>query len=69
MISPLFAMPPPEVFAVMRVGVVLAIIAIGVFVTLTANKKRGVQSERTRRTGLGLLAVICGPLLGAVSRP
>ena len=65
MVAPLFAMPPPQAFTAMRVGIVLVLLTIGIFVKVTASKKRGPHSERNRRAGLGLLAIICGPLAGA----
>ena len=65
MVAPLFALPPPQALTAMRVGIVLVLLTIGIFVKVTASKKRGPRSERNRRAGLGLLAIICGPLAGA----
>jgi hypothetical protein len=65
MVLPLFAMPPPGTFETQVTGVLLVILMIGAFVTLTAKRKREPRAERNRRAGLGLLAICCGPLAGA----
>jgi len=63
MIVPLFAMPPPEVLWVSAVGFMLVLLLVCLFVT--ATRARGKRSESDRRAGLGLLAIFCGPLIGA----
>jgi len=66
MIVPLFAMPPDEALFVqilLAIGLLLALLIAGLFVT--ATRTRGKRSEQDRRAGLGLMAILCGPLVGA----
>jgi len=63
MIVPLFAMPPPGVLLVSAVGIWLVLLIAELFVT--ATRTRGKRSEQRRRAGLGILAILCGPLIGA----
>ncbi len=65
MISLPFALNPPEVYDAMGIGVLLVILMIGLFVKLTAKSPHKLHNERNRRVGLGILALICGPLAGA----
>ncbi len=52
MVVPLFA-----------TGFVLLLLIVGLFVTVT--KSRGMRSEQERRAGLGLMAILGGPVVGA----
>jgi MFS family permease len=65
MVSPLFGLNPPNVYSGMVIGVVVVAIVVGIFVMATAKKDHKAQNERNRRAGLGLLAIICGPIAGA----
>ncbi len=60
---PLFAMPPSGVLKVSAVGCALVLLIAGLFVR--ATRTRGKRSEQKRRAGLGVLAIFCGPLVGA----
>jgi MFS family permease len=63
---PLFAMPPPsDVGLVLPLGFVLVLLIVDLFVDATARKSRGPKHEQNRRAGLGLMAILCGPLVGA----
>ena len=63
MVVPVFAMPPPSVLLVWPIGFLLVLLIAGLFVN--ATKIRGKRSEQNRRAGLGLAAILCGPLVGA----
>jgi hypothetical protein len=63
MVAPLFAMPPPYVLLSLPICFLLVLLIAGPF--LTAAKTRGTRCEQDRRAGLGLLAILCGPLVGA----
>jgi hypothetical protein len=60
MIGPLFAMPPPSWGLSFATGLLVVFVASTVFVRASASGK----NERNRRAGLGLLAIIGGPLIG-----
>jgi prolipoprotein diacylglyceryltransferase len=63
MVAPLFAMPPPYVLLFLPIGFLFVLLIAGLFLTATrARRKRG---EQNRRAGLGLMAIICGPVVGA----
>jgi uncharacterized membrane protein len=57
------AMPPPEMLLIWPAGFVLIFLTTGIFVTATRKPQR--KSERNRRAGLGITAILSGPLIGA----
>ena len=63
MVTPLFAMPPPQMLLVWPVGIALVFLFVRLFVGATARKDRGKKTESDRRAGLGLTAILCGPLV------
>jgi hypothetical protein len=63
MTAPIFAMPPPSVLLFLPIGFLLVLLIAALF--LTATRTRWQRSEQNRRAGLGLMAIICGPLVGA----
>jgi hypothetical protein len=63
MVVSLFAMPPPDVLLSWPIGYLFIILLAGLFVT--ATRTRGKRSEQNRRVGLALMAILCGPLVGA----
>jgi hypothetical protein len=63
MVAPLFAMPPPYVLLFLPIGFLLVLLIAGLF--LTATRARRKTTERNRRAGLGIMAIICGPVVGA----
>ena len=65
MIAPLLAMPPPEILLLSSIGVVLVLLIAGLFVT--ATRTPGKRSEQNRRAGLGLVAIVSGPLVAPSS--
>ncbi len=62
MVSLLFAINPAMPL-IWPFAFVLLILIAGIFVTVT--RCRGKRSEQDRRAGLGLLAILSGPLVGA----
>jgi uncharacterized protein YqgC (DUF456 family) len=44
----------------------LLLLFVGLFVWATTRKDRGAKSEQDRRAGLGIAALLCGPLIGAL---
>jgi hypothetical protein len=64
MIVPLFAMPPAgPLFFSWSIGLILVLALVHVFVNATRTPKK--RREQNRRAGLGLMAIVCGPLVGA----
>jgi hypothetical protein len=63
MVVPLFAMPPPQVLLIWPTGFLFVLLIAGFLVRTT--RTRGKRGERARRAGLGLMAIFCGPLVGA----
>ena len=63
MVVPLFGMPPPQMLLIWPVGFLFVLLIAGLFVT--ATRTRAKRSERDRRAGLGLIAILGGPLVGA----
>jgi hypothetical protein len=63
MVVPLFAMPPPLVILIWPTGFLLVLLIASRFVT--ATRTDGKRSEQNRRAALGLMAIFCGPLVGA----
>lgn len=63
MLTPLFAMPPPEWLAILHVGFLFVFLIAMLAVTATRNRAK--RSEQNRRVGLGVLAIFCGPFVGA----
>ena len=63
MVVPFFAMPPPQMLLVWPVGFLIVLLVATLFVT--ATRSHGKRSERNRRAELGLMAILCGPLVGA----
>jgi hypothetical protein len=64
MVATLFAMPPPVVLLVWPIGFVLCLLIAGLFVN--ATRTRGKRREQDRRAGLGFMAILCGPPVGAI---
>ena len=63
MVVPLFAMPPPEMLWVWPTGFLIVFAVAGLFVTATKTPWK--RSEHERRAGLGVMAILCGPAIGA----
>lgn len=61
MLDPLFAIWPPGLMETWIIGGLVVLGAVGLFVRATRVSGR----ERERRAGLGCLALVSGPLLGA----
>jgi hypothetical protein len=59
----LFAMPPPQVVLVWPIGFLFVLVLAVLFAK--ATQTRGKRSEHNRRAGLGIMAIICGPVVGA----
>jgi hypothetical protein len=57
------AMPPPEMLLIWPAGFLFILVITAIFVTATRKSRK--QSEQNRRAGLGITAILCGPLLGA----
>ena len=62
MVVPLFAMPPP-MLAIWSVAIPVVLLFVALFVS--ATRTGGRRSEQNRRAMLGLMAILCGPLVGA----
>ncbi len=63
MVIPVFASPAPEFVLVSSVGVLFVLLVTGLFVKATRTRRK--KSEQNRRAGLGLMAIVCGPIVGA----
>src|SRR3954447_19284913 len=61
MVVPLLAMSP--VLLYWPIALLITLLFVSLFVT--ATKTRGKRSEQDRRAGLGRMAILCGPLVGA----
>jgi hypothetical protein len=63
MVVPHLAMPPPQMLLIWPTGFLFVLLIAWLLVT--ATRTRGKLSEQSRRAGLALLAILCGPLVGA----
>jgi hypothetical protein len=63
MVAPFFGMPPPSVLLFLPIGFLVVLLVAALYLNVT--RTRGQKSEQNRRAGLGLMAIICGPLVGA----
>ncbi len=62
MIVPRFAAPPPEVVLASQFGFLFVVVIVALFVK--AMRTRGI-SKQNRRFGLGQIAILYGPVVGA----
>lgn len=63
MLSPLFAMTPPWTFFICSAFILFILVIAGIFVAATSRSRT--RNEQNRRAGLGIMAIVCGPLVGA----
>jgi hypothetical protein len=60
-----FAMPPPQMLLVWPAGLIVVFLIVAHFVHATNSKGRVEKNEKDRRAWLGLVAILCGPFVGA----